>query len=409
MALVRRLASFSAIPAISALIPFLVLPFLARSAGADAWVAIAVGQSVGGFLALVVSLGLNVVGPTLVATTPEAERPALFADGTRARLLAAVPAAAVGAIVAALLSPASEALSGALMAVAITFGGLSSGWYLIGLGRPLPLITYELVPRAIATAAGAAVVITGGPAAWYPALLLVAVLGGVGAYASRVVSPRLLLTNGWRASATLARRHLAAAATETVSGAYTTLAVSLVTGAASTAQAAAYVSGDKLFRMGQTIVGAQGNALQGWVVEDDRAHLVARARTAVLLHGALGLAGFAAFALLGPWLTAVLFGEKVAIDRITAVLFGVAILCVSLTTALGRHVLVAYGRSRDLFVSVISGAVVGVPATLILAGLLGAPGGAIGLASAEAVVLAVQLGYVIRLRGRERVRVREEA
>ena len=397
MSLARRLASFSAIPAASALIPFLVLPVLAHAAGTGPWVAVAVGQSIGGFFALVVSLGLNVVGPTLVSLAPDAERPELFATGTRARVAIALPAALVAGVIAALLAPGDDASTAAVMAVAITCGGLSSAWYLIGLGRPLPLIVFELLPRAVATLIGGAIILLGGPVIWYPTLLLLAIAGGVAAYAATVMNPAAILGGSWRESFAFARMHLAAAATETVSGAYTTLAVSLVTAGTTAVQAAGYVSGDKLFRMGQTVVGAQGNALQGWVVEDARAHFGARARNALLLHAALGMLGFAAFALLGPWLTTVLFGDQ-AVDRATAILFGVAILCISLTTSLGRHVLVPLGRTRAIFVSVVAGAIVGVPLTLVLSSLWGSVGGAMGLATAEVVVLLVQVGYAFTAR-----------
>src|SRR5690606_24000105 len=348
MALVRRLLSFSTIPAFSALIPFLVLPILARAAGVDAWVAIAVGQSVGGFLALAVALGLNVQGPTLVALAPATERPELFARGTRARILLLGPALVLGAVVSWLLAPEGSGMDAALMAVAITLGGLTSSWYLIGLGTPLPLIGFELLPRAIATGVGGLLVLAGGSAlVWtYPALLIVAIVGGVLGYASRVVPLRELFTQ-WQGTFRFARTQLSAAATETVSGAYTALAVSIVTFGASTAQAGLYVSGDKLWRMGQTVIGAQGNALQGWVVEENRAYFGHRARRAPMLHGVLGGVGLAAFALLGPWLTEALF--DVGIDRTTALLFGVATLCLSLSTATGRHVLIAWGKPKLVF------------------------------------------------------------
>lgn len=392
--LARRLLSFSAIPAFSALIPFLVLPFLKPAAGIDAWVAIGVGQSVGGFLALVVALGLNVQGPTLVALAPADERPALFARGTRARILFLLPALVVGAVAAWLLAPEGSGLDAALMAIAITLGGLTSSWYLIGLGTPIPLIGFELLPRAIATGLGSVAVVLGGSAlVWaYPTLLIVAIVGGVLGYARRVVPLRRLLT-GWGESIRFARAQLAAAGTEAVSGAYTALAVSIVTLGASTAQAGLYISADKLWRMGQTVIGAQGNALQGWVVEDDRVHFGHRARRALLLHGALGLAGFAAFAALGPWLTQVLF--QVGIDRLTAVFFGIATFSLSMSTATGRHVLIAWGRPKLVFASVVIGAVVGVPTSLALAAAFGAVGGSAGLAVAETSVLFAQLAMIV--------------
>ena len=399
MGLARRLLSFSTIPAFSALIPFLVLPVLARAAGVDAWVAIGVGQSVGGFLALAVALGLNVQGPTLVALAAADERPALFARGTRARILLLIPALVIGAVVSWLLAPTGSGLDAALMAIAITAGGLTSSWYLIGLGTPLPLIGFELLPRAIATALGGAAVLIGGSGlVWtYPTLLIVAIFGGVLGYARRVAPLRELVT-GWGTSLRFARTQLAAAATEAVSGAYTALAVSIVTLGASTAQAGIYISGDKLWRMGQTVIGAQGNALQGWVVEDERAHFGSRARKALLLHALLGIVGLGAFVGLAPWLTQALFG--VGIDRLTALCFGIATFCLSMSTATGRHVLIAWGKPQLVFASVVVGAIVGVPTSLALASAFGAVGGSAGLAAAEASVLLVQVAMILFSRRR---------
>ena len=397
MSLARRLLSFSTIPAFSALIPFLVLPVLARAAGVESWVAIGVGQSVGGFLALAVALGLNVQGPTLVALAPEGERADLFARGTRARLILLIPALVVGVVLSWLLAPDGSGLDAALMAIAITLGGLTSSWYLIGLGTPLPLIGFELLPRAIATGLGGLLVVLGGSGlVWtYPALLIVAIIGGVLGYARRVVPLRTLFS-GWNDALRFARRQLAAAATEAVSGAYTALAVSIVTLGASTAQAGVYISGDKLWRMGQTVIGAQGNALQGWVVENDRAHFSHRARRALLLHAGLGVIGFVAFALLGPWLTHALFG--VGITHLTGMLFGIAVFCLSMSTATGRHVLIAWGKPKLVLTSVIIGALVGVPTSLALASSFGAVGGAAGLASAEGSVLLAQIIMILAAR-----------
>ncbi|MFC3397201.1 hypothetical protein ACFOEP_01620 [Microbacterium amylolyticum] len=278
MSLAKRLLSFSTIPAFSALIPFLILPVLSRAAGTEAWVAVGVGQSVGGFLALAVSLGLNVTGPTLVSLAAPDERPRMFARGTRARIALAVPAALVGALVAAWLAPEKEALAAALMAVAITLGGLTASWYLIGLGTPLPLIGFELVPRAAATAAGGVIVVLGGPVWSYPVLLIIAVVGGIAAYASRVMSLSDLM-RGWRESARFARRQLSAAGTETVSGAYTALAVSLVTMGASTAQAASYISGTSCGGSGRPSSGPRATRCRdGWWKTARRTSAVASAQ-----------------------------------------------------------------------------------------------------------------------------------
>ncbi|MFO7245063.1 MAG: hypothetical protein DIU73_009345, partial [Actinomycetes bacterium] len=56
-ALARRILAFAGIPFLSLVAPFIFLPVLARLASVDVWVAIAVGQSLGGLAALVAGLG----------------------------------------------------------------------------------------------------------------------------------------------------------------------------------------------------------------------------------------------------------------------------------------------------------------------------------------------------------------
>jgi hypothetical protein len=89
--------------------------------------------------------------------------------------------------------------------------------------------------------------------------------------------------------------------TEIAAGAYTSLGVTFLSLVSPSIQAAAFVSGDGLYRIGHYSVAALGNALQGWAVENERSEFARRARTAVVLHLTLGLIGLGAFALLGPW------------------------------------------------------------------------------------------------------------
>ena len=181
----------------------------------------------------------------------------------------------------------------------------------------------------------------------------------------------------------IVRTHRSAVATELAAGAYNSLAVTFVSLAATTAQAASYVVGDKLYRIGQYSVSALGNALQGWVVEENRAHFAERARRSFVLHATLGGLGLLTFALLGPWLSEVLFGADVAIDRMTAIGFGVATLGIALGTSLGRVTLVGLGARREFMTSVFIAALVGIPAILLLSAQFGAAGGAWGLALGE--------------------------
>jgi len=282
------------------------------------------------------------------------------------------------------------------MAVALTMSGLSSSWYMIGLGRAGLIVRYELLPRIGATALAATALLLLGQVTWYPVLLIAAALLGSGAFLWVTVGPRAILAP---APGGIRREFVAnrsALTTEIAAGTYNSLAVTFVSLVSPSIQAAAFVSGDKLYRIGQYSVSALGNALQGWAVEDERSEFARRARTAVLLHFALGMAGLVAFTTVGPWLSAALFGSDVAIDTLTAVGLGVATLGIALGTAFGRVILIGLGARREFMLSVIIGAVVGIPAVLGLANAFGAAGGAWGLALAELVSVTCQVVFVTR-------------
>ncbi|MDF1479172.1 polysaccharide biosynthesis protein [Leifsonia sp. H3M29-4] len=392
----KRVLAFAGLPFLSLVTPFLFLPLLARVAGPDAWLAIAVGQSVGAFGALFVALGYNTVGPTMVALAAAAERRELLIVSVRARTTILIPAGVLAVAIAVLVAPASHRLEAGLMSLAMVLTGLSSSWFMIGLGRAGLIVLYEILPRIVATLIAAAVLVLLGEVIWYPILLVLAALVSVIGFLLRTVPMRELV----RADPGTVRRVLlanrSALVTEVAAGAYNSLAVTFVSLTASVAQAASYVSGDKLYRIGQYSVSALGNALQPWVVEEDRREFAHRVRRALVLHLSLGLAGLLGFAFLGSWLSGWLFGAAVAINETTALGFGVATLGIALGTALGRVTLVALGARREFMTSVLLGAGIGVPAILLLAAQFGSAGGAWGLALGEAVSVTCQAIFVLR-------------
>lgn len=433
--LARRVLAFAGLPFLSLLTPFLFLPVLARVAGAETWLAIAVGQSIGAFFALVVALGYNTVGPAMVALAEPGHRPIVLLSSIRARVVVFVPAALVAVAIAALVAPEGERVICGLMSFAMVLTGLSSSWYMIGLGRAGLIALFEILPRMIATLLAAVLLVSLGIVIAYPLLLILASVVGVGWFVARTVgalgapgdqggaSAGQSGTQGGRSGTQagpgghgnpsghghssanpsgqtvreVLRENRSAAATEIAAGAYNSLAITFVSLTASTAQAAAYVSGDKLYRIGQYSVSALGNALQGWVVEDQRREFARRTKRSFVLHAALGLIGLLVFALAGPWLSALLFGERVAIDGPTALAFGFATLLIALGTTLGRVTLVGLGARREFFVSVLIGATIGIPAILVLAGLFGAAGGAWGLALGEFASVTAQSIFVVRV------------
>lgn len=383
-ALSRRILAFAGVPFLALVAPFLFLPVLARVAGADAWVAIAVGQSVGGFVGLVAGLGYPTLAPPQVAIATAERRRRILATSLHTRVPVWVVGAIVGVAVAALLAPASHRVEAGLMAGVFSLSGLAPTWYWIGVGRALPILWFEVLPRMVATLAATGILLAGGGVFWYPVLLGVAMIAGPAIVYTRHAGGEVLRPH--RADvARVYRDHPPAVIAETAAGAYNALAVTLVTAVAPVAQAARYVSGDKAYRIGQYSVTALGNALQGWVAEalEHPSVFGRRLRIAVLLHAGLGVLGLIVFTLIGPELTSVLFGHAVAIDRLTAFGFGVATLGISLGTVCGRIGLVTLGARKTFMACVLIASTIGVVGLLVGGGLWGAQGAACGLGVAE--------------------------
>lgn len=380
----RRIVAFAGVPFLSLLAPFLFLPVLARLAGSDAWVAVALGQSVGGFGALLAGLGYATLMPPQVAVADAERRRRIVATSLHVRGPVWIVVVLVAAVVAAALAPQTHRPEAALMAVAMSLSALAPTWYWIGVGRALPIVWTEVLPRMSAALAATAILLAGGAVVWYPLLLIVAMIAGPAVVYRRLAGSALSRVDGADVRAVL-RAHPPGVIAETAAGAYNALAVALVAGVAPVAQAARYVSGDKTYRIGQYAVSALGNALQGWVAEAsaDRQVLGRRLRAAVGMHLALGVAGLGAFAVLGPVLTALLFGSAVAIDEPTALGFGVAALGISLGTACGRIGLVTLGARTTFMWCVLAASAIGVTGLLVGGALAGAAGAAAGLGAAE--------------------------
>jgi len=397
-ALGRRILAFAGVPFLALVAPFLFLPVLARVSGADAWVAIALGQSVGGFVALAVGLGYPTLAPPQVAIASAERRRRIIATSLHTRLPVWVVGAIVGSVIAALLAPASHRPEAALMAGVFSISGLAPTWYWIGVGRALPILWFEVLPRMAATLAATGILLAGGGVIWYPVLLGVAMIVGPGIVYLRLAGSELLRPTRADIGAVY-RSHPPAVIAETAAGAYNALAVTLVTAVAPVTQAARYVSGDKAYRIGQYSVSALGNALQGWVAEalGHRSALARRLRIAILLHVALGLLGLVAFTLIGPELTSLLFGHGVAIDRLTAFGFGVATLGISLGTACGRIGLITLGARTTFMVCVLIASSIGVVGLLVGGLLWGARGAACGLGVAELTSSLLQGAVLLAL------------
>lgn len=389
-----RLLGFSTLPFISMLVPLLALPVVARVGGVAGWAALTVGQAAGGYAAAVAYAGWNVLGTPLVAKARDrVERQRLYVLAFYCRMGALGVAAPVAALVAALLSDERAVLVaiGAALSSAVTALGVS--WYAVGVGSPILIAAYDLLPRLLATLACLPIVIATQRVEPYVFGLLLAPLVGLIAFHRREWRRWVPEWIGLRALKDGYAQNRAAWLVEASGNLYSSAPVPMSAAVGGPVVAAGYGSGDRLYRYGLYAVVAFANALQGWVLESSR-HSRRRHTIAILIMLTVGAVGAAVLALVGVPAAALVFGQEVAPTQDVMLWLALAYFCVSVSTPLIRNILVPARREKSVLVVTLSSALIGLATMIALGQLWGAPGVAAGLAISE-LVTAVVCGFLV--------------
>lgn len=386
----KRIGSFAGLPLLSSLVPFLLLPYIARVGGEGTWNALAVGQAIGSLAAILVALGWTLTGPARVAGTSDPdERRRLYALSLVTRVLVFVVGVPVLAAISTLFGDNTHFWETFLMAAAQAAAGMSPAWYGIAIGDAKLIARYDVIPRILAIAVCIPVLLLSGLIFIYPVAILLGGLCGTFFFTRRYSKREDYGHLNIAAVAKEIWALRAASGTTMAAAAYAATPVIVVAAVAMPSGLAVFVSAEKFFRIGLMAVGALGGSLQGWVAEIGSDHLKRR-KFSLISHTLLGLAGLVGFSLLGPVLTELLFGSTLAADFYTCFWFGMAFLFVSINTSTGSHWLVPEGRIRAVLWSTVAGAAVGLPSMVILSSMMQGAGGALGLAIGEFAVCFVQ-------------------
>jgi len=383
----RRLTGFTVLPLLSLVTPFLLLPVIARIAGAEGWSSVVAGQAVGTFGATVVFWGWNVVGPVQVSRAARgAGRADLYAASLRTRLLLLVLVVPVVVVITVLVAAPGFRGVSAAMATATALMGLSPAWYGIGVGQPLLLLWYDTLPRFAAAVVATPIVLVTRQIWVYPVVLALSIVLGLVAFQRREAGGSAW--SPWPVRQTVAelRQQGGTAAINLTATAYASTPVPIATGAFSEGASSRLASADTVYRLGLFTVTALGNALQGWTLEAGVVSRRRRHRGALAAHSGLGLVGGGAFAALGPWVTGLLFGGGVAATREVCVAYGISFLFISASSPLIRNLLIPAGRTRLVLGWTAGSAVVGLTLMVAAARTDWVAGVAFGMALSEAAL-----------------------
>lgn len=379
------------LPALNALAPLLILPVITGRLGVDAWVGVAIAQSVGSAGAVLVELGWGLTGTQRVARQHRDNRLHLIALSTITKLIVLVPAAIGCTVVVIALAP-NDTLACIAIAIAGCVASLGATWVYIGLGRASLILLLDTVPRMLGLLiAAAAVIATGSLWGFAIPVLGSAIVSAVAAHLALGIRARHFRAHPRRRIVFAMRAQGSALAGRALSALYIALPVTLVGAVAPVAEVAVFSAIERLQRMLLTGLQALPNAIQGWVGSaGDPGERRRRAMTAVWANGGTGIIAGAVAALILPPASRILFSGVADIPPELAALSGLLIAIVSFSRATGGIALVAVGRIGAIAWSALAGAIIGIPGILVLAHLLGAAGGLLGEITAELTVLAVQ-------------------
>ncbi|MEP6796633.1 MAG: polysaccharide biosynthesis protein [Lapillicoccus sp.] len=389
----RRLTGFTLLPLLSLVIPFLLMPVIARVASGAGWSSVVAGQAVGTFGATVVFWGWNVVGPVQAARAATAKaRADLYAASLRTRLTLLLPVVPLVALVSGAVAQPGFRVIAASMAIATALLGLSPAWFGIGVGQPMLLLWYDTLPRVLAALVATPLILVTRAIWAYPVVLALATVAGLAAFQRRHASG-----SDWspfpvsRAVAEL-REQGGTAGINLVATAYASTPAPVATAAFPVAQSSRFASADTIYRLGLFAVTAMGNTFQGWTVEPGASDRRRRHLVAGWAHLGLGLVGALLFVGLGPWATGLLFGADLAAPRDVCAAYAVSFLFISAGTPLIRNLLIPDGRTRLVLVWTTVSAVVGVLVMVATAAAGWLAGVAWGMAASEVALTVGLLG-----------------
>jgi len=404
IALGRRVLGFTSLPFVSSLAPFILLPLLARRVTAAEWAGLGTGQAVGMVGAVAITWGWQLVGPVLVAGVEAEARKTRYLDSLLVRGVACLVLTPPLALIAAEVAPSGGKLLSVTMAIAICLSGLTPTWYFIGIGKPMGVAVWDILPRVAATVLTAGLILWGLSAVWYPVTLAVA-----GLLAVLVFSVREL--HGSHVSAHLkegrrlkdeVRRGFGPMTIEMSLSLYSSGSVAFVGWRATTETVAVYSSAFRLYRLAVYFVTAMANGLTGWVAEEQGRLRGRRMVMALSAHTVVGVVGMLAMAAFLPMVSTLLFGARLSVDHLASFYLGVAFLAASVGNSLGRHVLIPEGATGGVLYSTLAGAAVGIPLSVVMSVEWGAAGAtaALGISQIVPCVLVARRSFrvVRRLR-----------
>ncbi len=398
-----RLSGFTVLPLLSLITPLLLLPVITGFVGPGGISSVISGQAIGTFGATVLMWGWNVDGPVAIARAHDARgRGAVYLKSIRTRLVLLVLVLPVSAAIAAAVSVPGFRVEAVSMAWASVLAGMSPAWFCIGLGQPRLLALYDTIPRFIATALAAPMLLLTHQLWNYTAILAAATVATLIMFHRRFSRRGRWLPESLAGTLGELKSQGHTAGINLAGNAYASTPTPIATATSPPVASGSLATADTLYRFGLFTVVALGNAFQSWTIERGISNGRQRHIAAIWAHAGLGVAGAVILTALGPFVSNLLFAGQIQATTQVCFFYGVAFLFLSASTPFIRNLLIPAGQKALILRWTLVSAVLGV-AAMLAAGLTGNTAGiALGMALSEVVLFFSLLAPSLRVLNAER-------
>lgn len=396
--LFRRSALFSLSVAASTLVGVFSLPVLIASVGAQQWGHLAVLQAVAQFAAVLVAFGWGATGPAMVSALVVTERKALYLYSLIVRSVLFIVVLAPAVLLCMRLTGESW-LNSMLAVFTYSLAGLSAAWYFIGTNRPMALFLLDALPAILGQVAGLVAVVVTKDLAAYLTCTAALTLTGVAGSAAYVMTRRGdgAMRGARRTPLRDTLRSQSAGVSSTISASLWTAAPTVLVQAFAPGAVPVFAMIDRLMKYGVLALAPVLQAIQGWVPESGRDSVAARSITGLKVAAGVGIVGGVALAGLSTPVSTVLSVGEAVVPWAVAGIAGAAFAFECVAQIAGLSGLVALGGTRQLAISSIASAVIGIPAIAALVMWFGLYGAIIGILLVAMALAVYRARYVVLL------------
>lgn len=346
---VRRILGFSLLPAMSMLAPLVLLPIVAQRYGPSGWSAIALGQSVGAIVGVVVALAWPIVGGHQIARSNLDLRREIYIDSLGSRLFVLVVATPLAAVFLILLGQPLR-LETILFMIGISLNGLTASWYFAGTGEPRKLVVNEGVVRLAGYALAATAMILGSPLIIYASLTIMAGLAMIVLNWWTIVARRPSREQfRFRAWLHIVRGHSYGTLSRVLQGGFSfggvPISAAIVPGGLSS-----FAAADQLAKAASNAGLALPASFVGWVGQGGSA-LKRRSLTATMTTLAILAIAVVVWYAVGPAVVTFLYRGESGLGRAEITLIGLAIFGTVGARVLELLAVVPAGEERSIFLT----------------------------------------------------------